>query len=90
MVEKDTMVIRGQFKDGVPVPGEVSMSMIVNVSTKDFPLLLEFGIKPSEKGLCNGENLGVQRSSSSPSCPIFNPSMAINGLAAEPQVVSGF
>ena len=46
------MVIRGQFKDGIPVSGEVSMSKIVNVSTEDFPLRIEFEVLPSEKSLC--------------------------------------
>ena len=78
LIEHDTMAISGKFKDGIPAPGEVFISKIVNVSAKDFPIQLEFENLPFE-------NFGDLLS---PSCPNFHSPVAINSPAVDHQVVS--
>ena len=87
MVVNGTMAISGQFKDGIPVPNEVSSSRIVNVTTKEFPIQLKFEISRSR---CGPENLAIEGTSSISHCPIFHPPiMSINASAADHKVVSG-
>ena len=91
MVVNGTMAIRGQFKDGIPVPNEVSSNRIVNVTTKEFPIQLKFEISTSERSRCGPENLAIEGTSSISHCPIFHPPMmSINASAAKDhKVVSG-
>ena len=78
LIEHDTMAISGKFKDGIPAPGEVSMSKIVNVNAKDFPIQLEFENLPLE-------NFGFKFGDP---CPNFHSPVAINSPAVDHQVVS--
>ena len=65
LVENDALVLKGHFKDGIPVSGEVSSSSkIVNVNTAVFPLQLDFGISSID---CDEEL-------SSDSCPAHGQS----------------
>ena len=93
--ENDTMVIRGQFKDGIPVSGEVLISEVVNVSTTDFPLQLKFEISPPEMNCCDTYNSVIRRTptpSSPPSCHVHchndGPPVTINALAADHKAVN--
>ena len=77
LIENDTMAISGKFKDGIPAPGEVSMSKIVNVSAKDFPIQLEFENLPLE-------NFGFKFGDP---CPNFHPPVAMSSSTEDNQVV---
>ena len=77
LIENDTMAISGTFKDGIPAPGEISMSKIVNVSAKDFPIQLEFENLPSE-------NFGFKFGDP---CANFHPPEAISSSTEDNQVV---
>ena len=60
MVENDALALKGHFKDGIPVSGEVSSrSKIVNVNTAAFPIQLDFEIS----------SVDCDKELSSDSCP---------------------